>query len=54
MAARRVERAKELIRNGEPLAQVAAACGFASQSHMTRAFRNGTGATPGAWRRALA
>ncbi len=53
IAARRVERAKSLIRGDEPLAQVAAACGFASQSHLTRAFRNGTGVTPGAWRRAV-
>ena len=53
IAARRVECAKALIRQGEPLARVATACGFASQSHFTHAFRNGTGATPGTWRKAF-
>ena len=54
IAARRIARAKTLICRGEPLAEVAASCGFASQSHLTRAFREGTGVTPGAWRKALA
>lgn len=46
IAHRRIERAKALIRAREPLAQVAAACGFSSQSHLTRAFKAATGFTP--------
>ena len=44
---RRIDRARALIAAGTPLAQVAAACGFDSQSHLTRGFRSATGATPG-------
>jgi AraC-like DNA-binding protein len=43
----RVERARILIGNS-PLAEVAADCGFADQSHMTRAFVDHFGFTPGA------
>lgn len=49
---RRVERARALIARGQPLADVALACGFADQSHMSRAFTQQLGFTPGAWRRA--
>lgn len=45
----RVERARVLIARQSPLAQVAAECGFADQSHMTRAFTEHFGFTPGAW-----
>ena len=48
----RVERARGLIRAGERLSDAAARCGFADQSHMTRAFVRRYGFTPGAWRRA--
>ena len=48
----RAERARGLIRQGLPLAEVAAACGFSDQSHMTRVFVRQHGYTPGAWRRA--
>lgn len=48
----RVEEAKRLMRAGVGLAEVASACGFAHQSHFTRAFRTVTGTTPGAWRAA--
>ncbi len=47
---RRIDRAKALIAAGEPLAEVAAASGFSSQSHLTRAFRAALGVTPGKWR----
>jgi AraC-like DNA-binding protein len=47
----RTERARGLIRNGLSLAQVAAACGFADQSHMTRLFIRHFGFTPGAWQK---
>lgn len=43
----RINLAKELLRAGETVAGVSAACGFANQSHMTRAFRKQTGMTPG-------
>jgi AraC-like DNA-binding protein len=45
----RVERARGLIGTGSSLAQVAVDCGFADQSHMTRAFVGHFGFTPGAW-----
>jgi transcriptional regulator GlxA family with amidase domain len=49
----RVERATELIRaRAAPLAEVALACGFAYQTHMTRAFRHVLGTTPGQLRAA--
>ena len=48
---RRVERAKALLRWGdESLASIAAAVGFADQSHLTAAFRRETGTTPGRFR----
>lgn len=36
-----------------PLAQVAHACGFPSQSHFTTVFKAETGTTPAAWRRSV-
>lgn len=48
----RVEQARGLIRNGAGLAQAAALCGFADQSHMTRLFTRQLGFTPGAWQKA--
>lgn len=50
----RIARAEALIIAGTPLAEVAAACGFAHHSHLTRAFRKARGLTPSAWRAALA
>jgi AraC-like DNA-binding protein len=47
----RTERARGLIRNGLSLAQAAAACGFADQSHMNRLFIRHFGFTPGAWQK---
>jgi AraC family transcriptional regulator len=49
--AQRVERAKELLRNGElPLADVAAVVGFWDQGHFTRHFKRLVGVTPGRFR----
>lgn len=48
----RTARAETLIAAGEPLAQVAIACGYANQSHLTRAFRRATGLTPLGFRQA--
>ena len=51
---RRVEVAKQKLRDSRlPLAEVAMACGFADQSHLTRVFTRMVGVSPGAWRRAL-
>jgi AraC-like DNA-binding protein len=48
---RRVQRARQLVRGGLPLAEAAAASGFADQSHMTRCFTRSFGLTPGAFAR---
>lgn len=53
VTARRIERAKLLSEQPvSRLSEVAAACGFSSQSHLTRAFKQATGVTPAAWRHA--
>jgi AraC family transcriptional regulator len=47
----RLERAESLLaRSDLPLAEVAAACGFASQSHLSKNFRQATLITPRRWR----
>jgi AraC family transcriptional regulator len=51
---RRVEAAKDKLRDDRlSLSDVALACGFADQSHLTRVFTRMVGVSPGAWRRAL-
>lgn len=51
---RRVERAKALLRHDDDtLVGIAAAVGFADQSHFTAAFRRETGTTPGRFRATL-
>jgi AraC family transcriptional regulator len=47
---RRLSRAKTLLATQDPIAQIASACGFSSQSHMTRAFKEATGCTPSVYR----
>lgn len=44
---RRVERARELLRAGAEIVEVAVAVGFASQSHLTFHIRRAFGCTPG-------
>ena len=51
VTARRVERARAMLRGPMPLAQIAHGCGFASQSHFGEVFKAHTGATSGRWRR---
>ncbi len=46
---RRLARAQTMIASGTPLSQVAAATGFADQSHLTRHFAARSGLTPGRW-----
>jgi AraC family transcriptional regulator len=49
---RRVERAKiMMISSAGRLTDVALACGFADQSHLTRYCRRVVGMSPGRWRR---
>lgn len=47
---RRLSKAKTLLATQDPIAQIASACGFSSQSHMTRAFKEATGCTPSVYR----
>ncbi|SFI12013.1 AraC-type DNA-binding protein [Bosea sp. OK403] len=47
---RRLDRARAMLRSGLEIADVAAGCGFADQSHLTRQFRRAFGVTPGRWR----
>jgi AraC family transcriptional regulator len=52
VAARRLERARALLRTTAlPLADIAAACGYASASHLSQRFKAGVGVTPGQYRR---
>src|SRR5947208_1796132 len=48
----RVKHAKELLRGTKlPIAEIAMACGFADQSHLTRVFSKVLRIGPAAWRR---
>lgn len=48
---RRTERAKQHLRQGDlPISDIALACGFADQSHLTKHFRKVVGITPRAYR----
>jgi AraC family transcriptional regulator len=50
---RRIERAQDLMLSTPGcLSQIAADCGLADQSHLTKLFRKLTGESPAAWRRA--
>lgn len=48
----RVQAAQKLLRRGEPARDVALACGFYDQSHLTRHFKAVTGVTPARYARA--
>lgn len=48
----RVERAKHLLKNSKlAIAEIALQCGFNSQSHLGKSFREFTGVTPSSYRR---
>jgi AraC family transcriptional regulator len=52
LLAQRVKRAKELLRGSNlAIVEIAVACGFADQSHLTRVFSKALGISPAAWRR---
>ncbi len=49
---RRIEKAKAMLRDeGVSIAEIAEACGFASQGHLSTVFKQRTGMPPGAYRR---
>jgi AraC-like DNA-binding protein len=45
----RLERAKELLSQGNPIADAALRAGFSDQSHLTRRFKQRYGLTPGTY-----
>ncbi|WP_126978505.1 helix-turn-helix domain-containing protein [Frigidibacter oleivorans] len=47
---RRIARARTLLAGTTPLIEIAQACGFSSQSHFTRVFKDRTSTTPDAYR----
>jgi len=50
---RRIAKARRMVLAGTPLAEVAAACGYADQSHLNRWFLRIQGTTPGRMLRAF-
>jgi AraC-like DNA-binding protein len=50
---RRLDAVRRMLLTGSPLAEAAAAAGFADQSHMTRHFSKTFGLTPGLWLRVV-
>ncbi len=50
----RIRHARTLLRQGQPLAEVALASGFADQAHFQRQFKRRVAATPGQYRAQLA
>ncbi|PZM08023.1 AraC family transcriptional regulator [Rhizobium tubonense] len=50
----RIEKARHLLRDSHiSLSEIARLCGFADQSHFSRAFSAATGTTPSHWRRSV-
>ncbi|MGW5778158.1 AraC family transcriptional regulator [Streptomyces sp. NPDC003863] len=51
LTARRIDRARRLLLDGQPPVEVAAATGFYDQSHLNRSFKRIVGTTPGRFAR---
>jgi AraC-like DNA-binding protein len=49
----RITKSRELLRLGEPVAQVALDVGFADQAHFTKRFKQFTGTTPALYARSM-
>ncbi len=49
----RLERARDLVVGGGSLAEIALECGFSSQQHLTAAFSDAFGSSPGRYRQDL-
>ncbi len=49
----RLRHAQAAMLRGTPLAEVAADCGFADQSHLSRRFKGAVGTSPGQWLRQM-
>jgi len=50
---RRIEKAMSMLRDETlSIAEIASACGFSNQGHLTTVFKRRTGTTPGAYRKA--
>lgn len=49
----RIRQAQTAMLRGEPLAEVAAACGFADQAHFSRRFKGAVGVAPAQWLRQM-
>lgn len=49
----RISQAKNLLRSNLSIQEIATACGFADQSHLTRVFSDIVGKPPGSWRRQI-
>jgi AraC family transcriptional regulator len=52
LVARRIEKAVSMLNETDlTLAEIALACGFCDQSHLTKVFSDNVGTSPGRWRR---
>lgn len=49
----RIAKSRQLLRSGEPIAQVALDVGFADQAHFTKRFKQLTGTTPAFYARSM-